>query len=86
MSIMSASVRMNMAAMAQVLRAQRVWSIHVEKDTSLLGNTYNIEKSNLSHTSNPFTDKMCVVISGLAQQYRNAQLLSVTSSLVITVL
>lgn len=37
MSMMSAMVRMKMAAMAQVFRAQRVWSIHVEKDTSLLG-------------------------------------------------
>lgn len=37
MSTMSAMVRMKMAAMAQVFRAQRVWSIHVEKDTSLLG-------------------------------------------------
>ena len=39
MSTMSAMVRMKMAAMAQVLRAQRVWSIHVEKDTSFLGKT-----------------------------------------------
>lgn len=38
-SMMSAMVRMKMAAMAQVLRAQRVWSIQVEKDTSFLGNT-----------------------------------------------
>lgn len=37
MSMMSAMVRMKMAAMAQVFRAQRVWSIHVEKDTSFLG-------------------------------------------------
>lgn len=39
MSIMSAMVRMKMAVMAQVLRAQRVWSIQVEKDTSFLAKT-----------------------------------------------
>ena len=39
MSTISAIVTMKMAAMAQVLRAQRVWSIHVEKDTSFLGKT-----------------------------------------------
>lgn len=39
MSAVSATVRMKMAAMAQVLRAQRVWSIQVEKDTSFLGKT-----------------------------------------------
>lgn len=37
---MSAIVTMKMAAMAQVLRAQRVWSIHVENDTNLFGNTW----------------------------------------------
>ncbi len=31
---------MKMAAMAQVLRAQRVWSIQVENDTNLFGNTF----------------------------------------------
>ena len=39
MSTISAIVTMKMAAMAQVLRAQRVWSIHVEKDTSFFGKT-----------------------------------------------
>lgn len=36
---MSAMVRMKMADMAHVFRAQRVLSIHVEKATSFLGNT-----------------------------------------------
>lgn len=39
MSMMSAMVRMTTAAMAQLLRAQRVWSIQVEKYTSFLGKT-----------------------------------------------
>lgn len=39
MSTMSAMVTMTMAAMAQVLRAQRVLSIQVEKATSFLGKT-----------------------------------------------
>lgn len=39
MSTMSAVVTMMMAAMAQVLRAQRVLSIQVEKATSFLGKT-----------------------------------------------
>lgn len=72
---------MNIAAMAQVLRAQRVWSIHVENDTSLLGNTYNIEISNKFHTLYSFShikdfpDKMDLVISGLALPYRDPELL-----------
>ncbi len=37
---MSANVTMKMAAMAQVLRAQRVWSIQVENDTNLFGKTF----------------------------------------------
>lgn len=39
MSTISAMVTMMMAAMAQVLRAQRVLSIQVEKATSFLGKT-----------------------------------------------
>lgn len=46
MSVMSATVSMKMAAIAQVLRAQRVWSIQVEKDTSFLGKTFHIHNSN----------------------------------------
>lgn len=37
MSMMLAMLTMKMAAMAQVLRAQRVWSIQVENDTSFFG-------------------------------------------------
>lgn len=44
MSTMSAMVTMMMAAMAQVLRAQRVLSIQVEKATSFLGKTYGERK------------------------------------------
>lgn len=39
MSTISAMVTMTMAAMAHVLRAQRVLSIQVEKATSFLGKT-----------------------------------------------
>lgn len=51
MSAITAIVRTNMAAMAQVFLAHRVRSIHTEKDTSLLENicdkqtgftTYNV--------------------------------------------
>lgn len=44
MSTMSAMVTMMMAAMAQVLRAQRVLSIQVEKATSFLGKTCREKK------------------------------------------
>lgn len=43
--MMSAMVRIIMAAIAQVLRAQRVWSIHVEKDTSFLGKIWHKTQS-----------------------------------------
>lgn len=34
-------VKITIAAMAQVFRAQRVWSIQMEKDTNFLGKTLN---------------------------------------------
>lgn len=41
MSAITAMVRTNIAAIAHVFLAQRVRSIHIEKDTSLLENIYN---------------------------------------------
>lgn len=34
-------VKMKIAAMAHIFRAQRVWSIQIEKDTNFLGKTLN---------------------------------------------
>ena len=50
MSAISAMVRTKMADIAQTFLAQRVRSIHMEKDTSLLENTWHTHTHINTHT------------------------------------
>lgn len=62
MSTISAMVMMMMAAMAQVLRAQRVLSIQVEKATSFLGKTCKERKvAQMGHSDGTSWTSRCPI-------------------------